>query len=163
MRAKRKRIEACCKSLEGLWRDMFATKKTCVKAAGAPKVGLAPHATVFTAGRGVCSACGATFTKHGSSGDARQEHQIVHRKMQDKGSHSCEPLHMHCETVSGAAITFCSLCGAYGSQKEIKLRQKCEPQDRAKLKSQWTSIMKGRRHTVSKEAIVNFQRASVLG
>ncbi len=68
-----------------------------------------------------------------------------------KATHASHCVHI-AKTVSGAAIIFCSLCGAYGSQKAIKLRQACEPQDEAKRQAQWASIMIKRRHLASKEA-----------
>ncbi len=61
------------------------------------------------------------------------------------------------KTVSGARIIFCSLCGAYGSQKAIKLRHTCEPQDNPKRQPQWIK----RRHPVSKEAFVDFKKQNM--
>jgi hypothetical protein len=97
----RKRIEAYCKSLARLWKDMFTIKKAYVKAAGAPKAGLAPHTSVFTAGRWVCSPCGAIFKKRGSGGIATPGKNTkwcaVRIGMQDKGGHARKPLHTHCD------------------------------------------------------------------
>ncbi len=57
-------------ALKAYGEGMFTFKKTYVLAAGVLKLGLALHTAVFTEERCVCSACGVTFEKRGSSGVA---------------------------------------------------------------------------------------------
>ncbi len=96
---------------------MFTVKKTYVQTAGKPagrlNPGLAQHAAAFTEGRWMCSACGMTFQKKGSSGVATP----------GNGSKACtgrcntkEAVHLsHCihtaKTANGIPITFCTACG----------------------------------------------------
>jgi hypothetical protein len=94
----------------------------------------------------------------------RMQHRPVREHMRGKFQVVWKPRDgVHSAKIgSRTAISFVSLCGAYGSQKAVKLRQVCEPQDRTKRQAQWAAITIKTRHPVSKEALVQLQRAYVL-
>ena len=112
IRVKKKTIVECCRSLEGLWKRMFAFKETYAQASGK----LTPHTAVFTKGRQMCSACGMTFKKKGSSGIATcvsGAKACTGRCKIQEAAHSSHSVHT-AKTATGMPITFWTECWAGG-------------------------------------------------
>jgi hypothetical protein len=97
---KRKRLEECCRSFEGLWKHMFTFKKAYVQAAGKLKPRLAPHTAVFY--RSKVAKVDVQCVCHDLQEERKQWHcdlcersQGMHRQMQSQGGGPFKPQHPH--------------------------------------------------------------------
>ncbi len=142
------------------------SKKKCVQMGtkSCQKIVKIPHTVVYACGTWMCSVRGASFKKAGRHGVA-----VVGGRTSCMGkyriweaTHGSRCIHT-AELEGGTCILFCSLWGAYGVHRAVRLKERCQPQDKAKRLAQWSAIVVKQMHPVSKAKLTGIRRARVIG
>ncbi len=114
---------------------MFRINKKCIQAGAKTyqKIGKLPHTRVHNGGTWMCSLCGISFKKASQHGVV-----VVGARASCMGTNKIRAAthDSHCihtaDVEGGVRILFCSLCGAYGAHKAVRLKERSQPQNKAK-------------------------------
>ena len=126
LRTKRKHAETLCGKLGELWKCTFKLKKTYTQATRVARPGVAPHTVVLHGGTWMCSSCGMCFKKRNKNGcvvGGSRDRACTGRCRIREEMHISHEVHT-ARTELGTLITFCSACGANGSEKVVLLKER---------------------------------------